>query len=600
VKRRTASRWRTAKANNATSFARRFLLLAGPFWSSENNGKARWLAAALVTLTVAQVVIQVIISYWSANLFDALEQKGMDRFLYLVGTLGGVIVAHVVVNTTHLRVKRRLQLVWRQWLTRKLLGEWMAKGRHYQLQHLPGEHDNPDGRIAEDIRVTTEAAVELAHSLLYCVLMLGSFLKILWSLSGSPEFTIGPVTVTVPGYLVWAALLYAAFGTLVALRLGQPLVRAMYNRQTFEANFRFGLVRGREHSEEIAVVHGEQQERHRFKGLFLGVRRAWHRQTSALANILVFTSAYSVLSIAFPIAIVAPRYIMGLITLGQLMQTAQAIQQTTAALSWPIDNLSRVAEWKASVERVLGLHESLERAVTAVDDGKRTIRIATGVATRIRFRQVSVNNPDASPAILPFDAEIRQGERVLIGGDQMAAGKLFKAVAGVWPWGGGIIDLPKGADIFFLPQRPYFPVGPLRNALAYPATARTFEEAVVREALGRVGLPQLGERLHETETWEQALSVGDQQRIGFARLLLHKPKWIFIKEASDALSRRAEEDMMNMLRDDFADAAVLTISIHSGLAAFHSRKLVLERTPEGLVEVRDTTLVADPPAPAPV
>lgn len=577
-KRGTASRLRR-RLRSSSGFLREFIHLAGPFWSTEDRCRAWALTAALVVLTLGQVAVPITINLWSASLFDALEQKAMDRFLTLVALMFAIILGNMVITTTHLWIKRLLQLRWRRWLTHRLVNGWMQGGRHFQIGYIAGEHDNPDGRIAEDARITTEAAVDLAHSLFYCLLLLISFTQILWTLSGKLSVEVAGTALDVPGHLVWLALLYAGAGTTVALLLGRPLVRAVDRRQAQEADFRFGLAHARENSEAIALVHGEPNEQRRLVDLFRGVEAAWNLQTMKLANIFLFTSAYSVLSVAFPVLVAAPRYMAGAITLGVLMQTAQAFQQMTSALSWPIDNLARGAEWRASVERVLGLRHAVEQVSEPCVGCDRQIMIEPAEQAVLSFRDLTITNPDGAEVIRDFSADFHPGERVLISGDPGAAVRLFKVAAGLWPWGVGRVALPCQATIFFVPQRPYLPVGTLRAALCYPAS--NCDDALLLAALRRVGLAHLAARLDETASWEQVLAPGEQQRLGFARLLLHRADWIFIEQATDALDPAGEADMMRLLQDELPGAAVLTIGYHAALDAFHQRKLVLARPPDG-------------------
>ncbi|HEY0834461.1 MAG TPA: ABC transporter ATP-binding protein/permease [Azospirillum sp.] len=560
-------------------FGRPFLTIAGGYWSGPGTLRVRLLALALAVLTVGQVIVPILINLWSERLFDALEQRSMDRFLIMIGAVFGIIAFNVAVMVAHLRVKRTLQLGWREWLTHKLLAEWLADGRQHQVTHLPGHHDNPDGRVAEDVRIATEYAIDLAHSLGFCVLLLLSFSNILWMLSGTAVVTVAGITVAVPGYLLHIALLYAAAGTTIALVVGQPLVRAADRRQGNEADFRFGLARIRDHALPIALLHGETGERARLMGLFRGVRHAWDRQTGALANVMLFSASYSVLSMAVPILVAAPSYIAGAITLGVLMQTAQAFQQAVAALSWPIDNLPRVAEWKASVERVLGLHDALARLDQEADGGDagRILVDRTGTGTALSFHDVTLTEADGRPVIERFSADIRPGQRVLITGDARAATRLFRAVAGVWPWGAGRIALPARTRMFFMPERPYLPHGPLRAALSYPGAPETVDGDAACRALDRVGLHQLCARLDDDERWDEALGLAEQQRLGFARLLIRRPEWIFVEDAGNALDPAGEEDMMRLLDEEFPAATLLTIGSNAKQAEHHTHRLVLDR-----------------------
>ncbi|CAO3381103.1 SbmA/BacA-like family transporter [Azospirillum argentinense] len=344
----------------ASGFVRRFAGLAGGYWSGRDHWSVRPLAVALLALTVGQVSVPVMMNLWSQRLFDALEQRAMDRLPVMAAAAGGILLFNIAVTVAHLWVKRRIQFGWRVWLTRRLVGDWVSGGRELALPSRPGDHDNPDGRIAEDVRVVTELAVDLGHSLTYCLLLLVSFAGILWRLSGVVQVGFGGVSLAVPGHLLLLALAFAAAGTTAALAVARPLVRAAERRQGLEADFRFGLARVRENAPIIARQQGEAVERGRLALLFGGVRRGWERQTGALARVMAFGASYSVLSAVFPILVVAPRYAAGAITLGVMMQTAQAFQQAVAALSWPIDNLATVAQWTASVERVLGLKEALD------------------------------------------------------------------------------------------------------------------------------------------------------------------------------------------------------------------------------------------------
>jgi putative ATP-binding cassette transporter len=562
-------------------FAHRFLRLAGGYWAGPGCWRVWLLTATLGVLTIGQLVSPIMLNLWSQRLFDALEQRSMDRFLAMVALAFAIIAFNIVNTILHLRIKRRLQYGWRQWLTKRLLDAWVWRGRHHQVTYLAGDHDNPDGRIAEDIRIATETAIELGLSLTYCVLLLLTFAGILWRLSGALALSIGGVAVVVPGYLVDVALVYAAAGTTIATLLGRPLVRATNRRQGYEADFRFALARVRENAQAVALLHGEAEERGRLLALLQGVRAGWNRQTLALSNVTTFSAAYSVLSVAFPILVAAPRYIAGTITLGGLMQTAQAFQQTASALTWPIDNLPAAAQTKASIERILGLHEALERLDGGDGDAAAGGRITVerGEGRTLSFQQVAINEPDGTPMITPFDAEVAPGDRLLIAGDPAAAARLFRAVARAWPWGAGRILLPADARIFIIPRRPYLPPGPLRGALSYPAAAETVGDAEAAAALARVGLVHLAARLDDgDETWKEMLPVGEQQRLGFARLLVRQADWIFLEDATDALDLAGEEEMLRLLDSDFAAATVVTIGNRAALEAHHRRKLLLERS----------------------
>jgi vitamin B12/bleomycin/antimicrobial peptide transport system ATP-binding/permease protein len=451
----------------------------------------------------------------------------------------------------------------------------MTDGRHYLVTHIQGTHDNPDGRIAEDIRIATEAAIDLCHSLIYCSLLVISFSKILWTLSGTITLNLLFFEIPIYGHLVWLAIIYSACASSLGWWLGRPYTLATDARQTVEANFRFGLVTARENSLAIALVHGEDSEQRRFDGLFKDIVHAWQRQTHTWSHLFMLTSGYSVLSMAFPILVSAPRYILGSISLGALMQSAQAFQQTAGALSWPVDNMARVAEWRASVERILGLVNGLgqlEQEIARHDPHRITLKKTEQDV--LRFCDLCIIRLDGMVCVSAVNAEIRPGERVLITGNAFTGSKLFKAIVGLWPWGEGSIELP-GDPVFFMPPRPYLPTGTLREAICYPSTHIEYTEPVLAEALKQVGLEELQEQLDNVDNWASGLSREQQQRLGVVRLLLQQPKWILLQEAMDSLDSSCEMKMLNLIAEKLPDAAIMTISNEPMAEAFHKRRIAL-------------------------
>ena len=563
-------------------FLRRFAYMAGPYWQSgktwQDKGRIHGSLAALVLLTVLQVFMPIWLNQWNADFFNALEDKSWSNFLREVGVLGAILVSNMAITSAHLWFKRRIQVDWRAWLTDQVLRDWMSDGHQQQVIYLPGKHDNPDGRIAEDIRNVTEVAIELAHTLFYSSLLLIGFTQILWSLSGTLEAHIGSISFAIPGHLVFIALLYSIVFSSLALRLSRPLVLAAKDRQEREANFRFELGRARENAETIALLRGEPNERRRFARLFSEVIAIWEVQSRALTKILMFIAGYSVLSTAFPLLVAAPRYLTGTLTLGTLMQTVQAFQQMIQALSWPVDNSTKAAEWRGFGERVLGLSDALASLHQLPADERSRIVVVETDRPVLALRHVCISMPDGRTVLANSDVEIHPGERVLISSDAEAAAKLFRVLGGLWPWGCGRVERPRGATIFLLPQRPYVPKGNLRAIVSYPTPSHGIEDDMLAAALRRVGLAPLAQRLNDSASWDQILTRGELRRLGFARILLHKPDWICLQEASDVLDPSEEDALMQLLRQVLPEAAILSIGSRPGAPEYYHRHLRLGHT----------------------
>lgn len=561
------------------NFIRQFLALCGPYWNCDHKWKVRTFTLLLGVLTLAQVGLVVWTSYWNRSLFDALEQRSLPQLMLQLGTFAVIFVLTMAVTAVHLHIKRWLQLDWRDWLTARVLDHWMYKGQHYHLLYTQGEHDNPDGRISEDIRIVTESTITLGHTLFFSMLILFSFVDILLAVSGSAN--LPGLGVTVHGYMVVLAFLYAGVGAALGLLLGRPLIRATNQLQTAEANFRFGLARARENSESIALMQGERVERKSSARLFSSIAENWNRQTLAYTWIVSYSSGYGALLPVFPIIIAAPQYIAGTMTLGVLMQAAQAFQKLTSALSWPVDNLGEIARCRASADRILSLYEDLvAMEAGASEPDPHRIEMGESPQLSLVLRDLTVANPDGRILLENFSLEISRGEHVLISGDPAVAISLFKVVAGLWPWGSGTVLLPHDHPVVFLPQRPFLPTGTLQSALSYPAPPDAYDMRAMHYALECAGLAWLAVRLGESGDWTHVLPLREQQRLGFARLFLQRPSWIFIEEATDAFDPKGEECIMEMLYRELPNTTVITISVHGNLEKHHHRKIVLNRIRE--------------------
>lgn len=560
--------------------ARQFAAMARAYWSSGPAWKIQGAVWLLTLLTVAQVALAIWISYWHRDLFDALEARRHDELLQLCLVFLLIFGLTMAVTAAHLQVKRWLQLDWRRWMTSLLLEHWMSRSHHYKLQFLGGEHDNPDGRIAEDIRIATEVAISLAHTLLFSLLILGSFIDILLAVSGSAA--LPGTSVSIPGYLVLAAFLYAGSGAALGLLLGRPLIRTTNWLQTVEANLRFNLARARQHSEAIALMHGEAMERQSARRLFADVGRGWNRQTLAYLGIVSFTTGYGTLLPVFPILIAAPQYMAGAMSLGLLMQAAQAFQRLTSALSWPVDNLGEIARCRASMDRIVSLYRDMQQLEAAEEHPAACtahIQLRQGSTASLSLEQLTLLNANGEPLLENLELRLAPGERLLITGDPAVSVALFKAVAGLWPWGHGSIHLPADARLMFLPQQPFLPEGSLRAALSYPHDPGQYSSADYEQALAWAGLSWLSARLDSVEDWGQLGHLRSRQRLGLARLFLQQPDWIFLEEATDALEAEDERLSLEKLHQHLPQAALLHISQHRALFSLYPRQLILKRLP---------------------
>ena len=557
-----------------------FVRLTGRYWIGSGRWKPPVLAGLLVAVIIAQVIIAIRLNVWNADLFDALEHHATDQAMAQITIFVAIILGTMISNTAHLALRRALYMDWRRWLTARVVANWMEDARHYQAGLIPGDHANPDGRIAEDIRIAVEGAVDLASSLFSCVLLLVTFVGILWSLSG--RIPVGGITI--PGHLVFLAFLYAGTGTVVAFVLGRPLVRATDARQSKEADFRFSLVRARESAEPIALARGEAAERIRLSSQFERITPSWLLQSTGLARLTAFSSGYGTLAVVFPILVGTSRFLRGALSLGSLMQSAQAFQQVTSALSWPVDNLQRIAEWRASVERVLALEDAV-RIVTleAARNGVTAINLDRTQATRLGVQDLWVAAPDGTAMLSSLTLQVEPGERVLVDGDPEAAAALFRVVAGIWPWGRGGVELPADADMMAVGPRPFLPDGSLRDSLGFPDKADRHADLALTEALALVGLAQFADRLDDPTEWSQALSGGMLQRLSFARVLLFRPKWIVLGNATDALDAESADAMLALLAEALPDAAIIMIGRHPGSAETFNRRMTLARADGGEV-----------------
>jgi vitamin B12/bleomycin/antimicrobial peptide transport system ATP-binding/permease protein len=551
--------------------------LIRPYWFSEDRWAGRGLLLVVVVLNLFIVYINVLLSKWYNLFYNSLQDKDFSAFGSLLIRFSWLAGFYIVAVVYQIYLNQMLQIRWRRWLTERYLGAWLTDGAYYRMQLTSGETDNPDQRISDDLRLFVTGALSLSIGGMRAVVTLVSFLGILWGLSGSITLPIG-AGVTLPGYMVWAALAYAIAGTWLTNLIGRPLVRLNFNQQRYEADFRFSLVRFRENTEGVALYGGEADEMQSFRERFASVVRNWWDIMRQQKRLTWFTSGYGQAAIIFPILVAAPRYFRGEIPLGALMQTSQAFGQVQDSLSFIITSYTDIAEWRAVVLRLLGFERALARvrAEAAVEG----VRHGTGAAGTLSLDRVNLALPGGRSLMEDVSFDIQPGDTTLISGPS-GAGKstLFRAIAGIWPFGRGEIRLPRDGRVLFLPQKPYLPIGTLREVVSYPTPPAGVADGALREALQVVGLPELAARLDETAHWAQALSPGEQQRIAFARALVQKPDWLFLDEATSAVDEETEARLYSLLRERLSRTTVVSVGHRSTLRAFHARRLTV--TPNG-------------------
>src|SRR5262245_25437023 len=531
------------------SFAREAWRLLLPYWQSDERWRAYGLLAIIVALNLASVYVLVLLNAWNRAFYDSLQQRDAAAFATQLGRFCFLAAAFIVAAVYRQYLTQMLEMRWRRWLTHHFLHAWLDDGAYYRLERTARETDNPDQRIAEDLRALSGGTLSLATGLLNAVVTLVSFVGILWSLSGPLTIPLGGGGLTVPAYLVWAAILYAVVGSILTHRIGRPLVGLHATQQRREADFRFGLVRLRETAEEVALYRGEPLEQRGLRTRFAAIVDNWWSLLRAQKRLTWFATGYGQAAHVFPIVVAAPRYFAGAIQLGELMQIASAFGRVQDALSWFVDSYAALGEWKASVARVLAFAESVRVAGARPSEGSGIIRTVQGSPDALTLDAVDITVPAGTTMLRDANMEIRRGERVLLAGPS-GSGKstLFRAIAGLWSCGRGEIRRPEGDRILFLPQRPYLPIAPLREVIAYPADPREYQDEAIVAALRRCRLDGLASRLDEVHHWAQQLSPDEQQLLALARAFLHAPAWLFLDEATAALDEATERYVYDALR----------------------------------------------------
>lgn len=566
--------------------------IAGPYFRSEDKWAGRGLLGIVVAMELALVAINVLLNQWQNRFYSALQAYDLNEFVVQVWIFLGLAFTYVALAVYKLYLNQWLQIRWRRWMTQHYLGEWLDGATHYRMQLKGDAADNPDQRLTEDVTNFVEQTLVLGLGLLSSIVTLASFIVILWGLSNRAPLHLYGTDIVVPGFLVWCALAYAFLGTALTHWIGAPLINLYFEKQRYEADFRFNLIRVRENSEQIALLKGESAERGHLLHRFGYVIANWYAIMSRTKRLTAFTASYGQAATIFPYVVVAPAYFAKSIQLGDMMQTGSAFGQVQESLSFFVSAYRTIAEWRAIVARLDGFEMSVETAAK-LPAHEATIELnAAGGSRKIDLEKLCVYLPNGTPLVAADSFAIQAPERVLVTGPS-GSGKstLFRAIAGIWPFGTGTIAIPAQAKLMMLPQRPYFPVGALGDAVIYPAAPGAFQATRIRDALIAVGLPDLAERLNEDGHWNRMLSLGEQQRLGLARALLHGPDYLFLDEATASLDEPSEARLYRLLEEKLPQATIVSIGHRSTLDAFHTRKVAMVQ--DGAIHV-----LADDSAPA--
>src|SRR5262245_49308319 len=567
------------------NFVRDLWALLQPYWKSEERRRAWLLLLANITLILVTVYMTVLFNQWYNAFYNTLQAKAKVEFFHQLGRFCMLAAIYILIAVYRIYLNQMLQIRWRRWLTERYLSNWLRDRNSYRMQLRDDGTDNPDQRIAEDFRLFVDESLSLGLGFLNAAVTLASFVAILWSLSGPLEIPLGGTTYVIYGYMVWVAIVYAIVGTWFTHKIGKPLILLNFNQQKYEADFRYNLVRFCENSEGVALYRGEEDELRGFRSRFNVVVENWWAIMKRQKLLTFFTAGYSQAAVIFPFVVGAPRFFSGAIQLGGLVQISNAFGQVQGSLSWFIGAYTDFASWKATVDRLTGFRKAIFLTQEESRAGAGPAVVSDLSIDDLELRNLQLGLPTGRALVSGINAHIEPGDRVLIRGPS-GSGKstLFRAIAGIWPFGAGQVRQPHGFQALFLPQRPYFPIGTLRQAVSYPAPAETFSDAQLRDALTAAGLPGFVNRLDEQHNWAQQLSGGEQQRVAIARALLHKPAWLFLDEATAALDEPSQESVYKLLTERLKDAAIVSIAHRSALTDFHGKRWELK--PEGDGRVR--------------
>ena len=602
----------TAKLTDLKAQTRKVWALSLPYFQSDQKWKARAMLALIVVLNLGTVYMSVLVNDWNRVFYDALQAKNEKVFWQEVWHFTYLAFTFVVLAVYKFYVTQLLEIRWRSWMTTDTLRRWMANKAFYTMELMRFNQtndngngsassmtaDNPDQRIQEDINLFTNYTVSLSMGLLNSVVTLASFIGVLWGLSGLTSFTLGGSTYEIAGFMVWAALLYSAAGSVIAHYIGKPQINLNFLQQRYEADFRHHLVRVREHSEAIALDKGEQVEGKALDQRFAAVLANYLQLLIAQKRLTWFASGYGQSAIIFPLLLAAPQYFKGTIQIGQFMQIGSAFGYVQSALSWLVDNYPNLAIWKATTDRLTSFESSLntiEQQKYKQNEALTQVNPAQAATENVANNDLQLHNmalalPNGSPLANHINLTAQPGDAIIVSGAS-GSGKstLFRSVAGIWPFSNlgavGQLMRPDGFDAqaMFVPQRPYFPNASLRAALAYPDDANHYNDEALRTALDDALLPDLKTRLDDEDAWDQKLSGGEQQRLALARVFLKKPRWVFADEATSALDPVAEHTLYTRLLAQVRSVggALVSIAHRPSVADFHTTQWTFAPAPAG-------------------
>lgn len=579
-----------ARLAETRGFLAKIWFLAKPYWFTEDIAELkafgftvrvpeRWIARGLLMViigaNIAVVYASKLLNDWNARFYNALQAKDEPAFWGELKYFVVIVFILIVIVVYRLWLRQLLSIRWRRWLTDVYTRDWLRDRVYYRMELVRHGTDNPEQRIEQDVNIFTTQTLTITLGLLSEVMTLATFSVVLWNLSGNFELPIFG-GIQVPGYMLWVALVYALIGSYLTYWIGRPLVRINFDLERYNADFRYRMTRVRENAESVALYGGEEDEGRRLHGAFGRIYDTWWAFMTYNKRLTWLTVFYGQVASIFPIVVAAPRYFSGEVPLGVLTQTAGAFGQVQGSLSWFVESFGNLADWKATTDRLTTFADSMAAARRAQTE-ERGFDLLADSSDTLTIEDADVVLPQGRVLFENVNLTIRHGESVVLQGPS-GSGKttLFRVLAGLWPFGKGRIRVPDRARVLFLPQRPYLPIGTLKETLTYPDRPDMHDDAACREVLVAAGFERLVDRLGDSENWAFALSPGEQQRLAFARALLLEPDWLFMDEASSALDERTEAHLYELLKERLPGATLVSIAHKPTVLRFHDRRLVID------------------------